>query len=113
MNPNTALQLQVPTELKSLIGQVFTYDTFIKGVIDIETGNIAMGGEWHADSESVLYTTGSNSKDLWGFNIFFEDRDIEYQSMINIKPSYGYKKMIIDDQVIIDKMNVIINQYLL
>jgi hypothetical protein len=113
MKPNTAIQLLEPIELNSLIGKVFTYDTFIKGVIDIEQSTIAMGGEWHADSESILYTTGSNSKDLWGFNIFFEDRDIEYQSMINIKPIYGYKKMIIDDSDIIDKMNLIINQFLL
>jgi Protein of unknown function (DUF5674) len=113
MKPNTAIQLTTPIELSTLIDQVHTYDTFIKGVIDIDQSTIAMGGEWHADSEAVLYTTGSNSKDLWGFNIFFDDRDIEYQSMINIKLLYGYKKMIIEDQDIIDKMNIVINQYLL
>jgi hypothetical protein len=113
MKPNSAIQLTIPIELKSIIGQVFTYEEMIKGVVDIELGTIAVGGEWHADSEAVLYLSGSNSKDLWGFNIYFESRDIEYQSMINIKPMYGYKKMIIEDQEVIDKMNLIINQYLL
>jgi Protein of unknown function (DUF5674) len=113
MKPNASIQLTDPIELKSLKGKVFTYDEMVKGVIDIELGTIAMGGEWHSDSEAVLYSSGSNSKDLWGFNIYFENRDIEYQSMINIKPLYGYKKMILEDQEVIDKMNIIINQYLI
>ena len=59
----------------------------IKAVVDINRWIIAAGGELHADEEQVLLDLGSEQKDLWGINLYFDKDDwIEYDSMINIRP---------------------------
>ena len=59
----------------------------IKAVVDIDKWIIAAGGELHADEEQVLLDLGSEQKDLWGINLYFDKDDwIEYDSMINIRP---------------------------
>jgi hypothetical protein len=113
MNKNTALLISEQIEIKSVIGSVYTYEEFVKGVVDIELGTLALGGEFHVDSEAVLLENGSSSDNTWGFNIYFEDKTIIYTSMINIKPKFGYKTNIISDPEIIEKMDKVINKYIL
>ena len=65
------------------------YGEMVKGVADIARKIVALGGELHADAESVLLDDGSKQKDLWGFNIYpnkAREQRLEYTSFINIRP---------------------------
>ena len=85
------------TKFLDLPDNLYRYDNLIKAVVDIEKKRLAIGGKWHADCELLLANSGSNSVDNWGFNIYFDDKHIEYNSMINIKPQLGSKSMTLVD----------------
>ena len=77
-----------PVSKNELIEKVWLlWWELIKAVVDIDKWIIAAGGELHADEEQVLLDLGSEQKDLWGINLYFDKDDwIEYDSMINIRP---------------------------
>jgi len=89
-----------------------TFGDMIKGVVDVEKGVMALGGELHEDAEALLLENGSNQQSLWGINILpqkpKEDR-IEFTSLINIRPSRGYRSMEIEDEEIKEKIKNIID----
>src|SRR3989338_8442126 len=79
------------------------HQTLVKGVADIKTGLVALGGEWHMDANSKLIEEGSEQKNLWGFNIYPKesgDAAIEYNSLINIRPLQGNRSMEIANEEI-------------
>lgn len=91
------------------------YGDMIKGVVDTERKIIAMGGEYHMDASMVLIDDGSKQQDVWGFNWYFdknEDEQIEYISLINIRPTQGNKTMEVQDAFLRDKMKNIILKFL-
>ena len=97
-------------ELKK-IGKEF-YTGMIKGVVDIEKEVIAFGGQYHIDANMILIENGSEQKDIWGFNVNFDEpRDswIEYTSLINIRPAVGNRNMEVQNEDIKEKMKKIIN----
>ncbi len=72
------------------------HQTLVKGVADIETGLVALGGEWHIDANNRLIEEGSQQRNLWGFNIYPKEKGdaaIEYNSLINIRPMQGNRSM--------------------
>ena len=69
------------------------FGNFVKAVVDIDQGIMAIGGELHADEE-VLLSEKENSKReyTWGINLYPDKNGedfIEFDSMINLKPSLG------------------------
>ena len=68
------------------------FGDFLKAVVDVGRGLMAIGGELHADEEAVLLEDGARQADLWGINLH-PDRPgeglIEFDSMINVRPSQG------------------------
>ena len=75
--------------------------SLVKGVADIKTGLVALGGEWHMDANSRLIEEGSEQENLWGFNVYPKgkgDAAIEYNSLINIRPLQGNRSMEIMDE---------------
>ena len=77
------------------------YGTMVKGVADLERGIIALGGDWHMDANNVLIGDESEQKNLWGFNVYPDERGdkaLEYISLINIRPRQGNKKMELEDE---------------
>lgn len=117
MEKDTSLIVNERINLIKLKEIVYCYDNIVKGVCDIVTGEIAMGGEWHSDAEQMLSNKGNNSNNIWGFNIAFEAVETEprivYTSMINIKPVLGYKNILLTDIIIINKINEIIENKLI
>lgn len=92
------------------------YGDMIKGVVDIEQEILAMGGEYHIDANMVLIKNGSKQQNIWGFNWYFDkarDEQIEYISLINIRPAQGNRAMEIQDASLRDVMKKIILKYLL
>lgn len=60
----------------------FNEDEMVKAVADIEKSILALNAPLHVDLEQMLLENGSEQKNLYGFNIYF-DGEIEYDSMIN------------------------------
>lgn len=72
----------------------------VKAVVDVENNIMAVDAGMHADEEMVLLEEGSQQEHLWGINIYpykSEDSWIEFDSMINLRPSYGNRTRGVDD----------------
>lgn len=41
------------------------FGEFVKAVVDVGQGIMAIGGELHADEEALLLSAGSSQSDLW------------------------------------------------
>jgi hypothetical protein len=79
------------------------FETMVKFVVDIEKSTMAVGGELHADAETLLLQAGSEQAHLWGGNFYpwHEPKErIEYTSFINIRPGDGHPHMEIEDEEI-------------
>ena len=85
-------------ELRRMAGEQF--GDFVKAVVDVRRGVIAIGGELHADEEALLLQHGSREADLWGINLY-PDRPtselVEFDSMINVRPSQGNRSRGVED----------------
>ena len=74
---------------------------FIKVVVDVQRRILAGGGGMHADCEAVLRDDeGSHQADLWGANWYQASGDVKCESLINISPKRGNRKMTIEDPAI-------------
>jgi hypothetical protein len=86
-------------ELKNICDKSFGH--LVKAVVDIEQEIMAIEAELHADLEELLLEHGSQQKNLWGINIhpdkFATTEWIEFDSMINLRPSWGNKSRGVDD----------------
>ncbi len=86
--------------------------SLVKAVVDIERNVMAIDGNMHADEEQMLLNDGSKQQDLWGINIYPEnpvvDR-IEFDSMINIRPSQGNHSRSIENTNIQKEIQNIVN----
>ncbi len=79
------------------------FGDFVKAVVDIRRGLMAIGGELHADEESLLIEHGSHQTDLWGVNLYPEKSLadwIEFDSMINIRPAQGNRSRSVEDETV-------------
>lgn len=77
-------------ELETMAREEF--GDLVKAVVDIARECMAVGGEMHADGEALLLENGSRQQDIWGINLYPrkpEEEWIEFDSMINIRPSQG------------------------
>lgn len=61
------------------------FDGYIKIVADIEQEILAGGGERHFDGEQKLLKLGSKQKNLWGGGLDLETKEIDYNSIINLR----------------------------
>jgi hypothetical protein len=88
-------------ELKAMAEARF--GNLVKGVVDVERRLMAVDGELHADEEALLLESGSAQEDLWGITLYPEldepDR-VEFDSVINIRPSQGNRSRGVDDESI-------------
>lgn len=76
--------------LKSIAKQRF--GDLVKAVVDVEKNIMAVGAELHADEEAWLLDRGSEQKSLWGISLYPDlpmPEMLEFDSMINIRPSSG------------------------
>ena len=83
------------------------FGNLVKAVVDVEREIMAVDAELHADEEALLLEDGSLQADLWGINIYPDleaDERIEFDSMINIRPSQGNRSRGVDDHAIRDRI---------
>lgn len=72
-----------PAELDKMSYELGNY---IKVVVDIEKGILAGGGGMHFDEEQLLLEYGCKQVNLWGGGIDFITKEVDYNSMINVRP---------------------------
>ncbi|MCX5712665.1 MAG: DUF5674 family protein [Candidatus Omnitrophica bacterium] len=78
-----------------------TFGNLLKAVVDVEREVIAVDAELHSDLEALLLEDGSKQKNLWGINLYPEiqgDDFIEFDSMINMRPSQGNRSRGIESE---------------
>lgn len=68
------------------------FGNMVKAVVDIDRELLAVDGELHSDLEALLIENGSKQQSLWGINLYpglTGDDFIEFDSLINMRPSQG------------------------
>lgn len=71
--------------------------SYIKLAVDVESGVVAGGGEWHADCEKVLIENGSKQENVWGADWYPKEKRVEFEALINIRPRQNNRAMLIQD----------------
>ena len=95
-------------ELKLMAENLF--GNLVKAVVDVAKGIIAVDGELHSDEEALLLENGSKQEDLWGINIYPEEKGesfIEFDAMINLRPAQGNRTRGVDEPTIREKIKKI------
>jgi hypothetical protein len=89
------------------------FGEFVKAVVDIRRGIMAVGGELHADEEAVLLQDGAGQSDLWGINLFPDlpmPGFIEFDSMINVRPSQGNRSRAVEDPDVRRQIEIVVER---
>lgn len=98
-------------ELNEMAKQQF--GDMVKAVVDVEQGIMAIGGELHSDEEAMLLDQGSVQKNLWGINLYPErpaSEWIEFDSMINVRPSGGNRSRYVENTEVRNTITIIVNR---
>jgi hypothetical protein len=88
-----------------------TFGNLVKAVVDIDRELLAIDAELHSDLEALLLEDGSKQKSLWGVNFYPEiqgDDFVEFDSMINMRPSQGNRSRGIEDKELRKKIIAIV-----
>ena len=91
------------------------FGSFVKAVVDVKRKIMVVDAEMHADMEASLLENGSKQQDLWGINLYPNmagDDFIEFDSMINLRPSQGNRSRGVDDQEIQQTIIAIVQGYI-
>jgi hypothetical protein len=98
-------------ELKKMAEEGF--GDVVKAVVDVEKEIMAVDAELHADEEALLLENGSRQESLWGINLYPEMPEadwIEFDSMINLKPSQGNRSRGVDNSQIRRQITAIVDK---
>jgi hypothetical protein len=92
---------QNPISLDEIRGLAKTrFGDMIKGVVDLTRGILVLDADLHADQEASLLADGSEQANLWGINLYPDvagEDWLEFDSMINLRPSFGNRSRGVDD----------------
>ena len=103
VSPGTNMKiLETPITIELLKGMAAkTFGDMVKAVVDVDLDLIAVDAELHSDLEALLLENGSAQKSLWGINFYPDiqgDDFLEFDSMINMRPSQGNLSRGVDDE---------------
>jgi len=99
-----------PDELRKMAEE--TFGDLVKAVVDIARELMVVDAELHADEEALLIKHGSNQSDVWGINLYPElegDDFVEFDSMINLRPSQENQSRGVEDPAIRERIMKIVN----
>jgi len=91
-----------------------TFGNLIKAVVDVDRELVAVDAELHSDLEALFLENGSQQKSLWGVNFYPDlqgDDFVEFDSMINMRPSQQNLSRGIDDESTRKKILEVINKW--
>ena len=98
-------------DLRQMAARMF--GDLVKVVVDVDRGLIAVDAELHADLEALLLQDGSQQRSLWGINLYPDmpgDAFIEFDSLINIRPSQGNRSRGVEDEALRKHITAVIEQ---
>lgn len=99
-------------EIVDIAEQQFVY--LVKAVVDIEQGIMAIGGELHSDEEvALMEQEGAKREYTWGINLYPKKTGndwIEFDSVINLKPSFGNRSRGVENPEIQKKIQNIVQK---
>lgn len=72
---------------------------YIKVVVDVRRRILSAGGEKHVDGEQLLLKDGSRQEDLWGAGLDLETNEMDFDSMINLRPAQNASREILDQKI--------------
>ena len=90
------------------------FGDLVKAVVDVERGIMVVDAELHADEEAELLAVGSRQQDLWGINLYPdlpESEWLEFDSMINLRPSFGNRTRGVDDSTTRDRIAALVTEF--
>lgn len=102
-------------QLQEMANQMF--GTMVKAVVDVRQKIIALDAELHADEEALLLQNGSLQQDLWGINLYPDmERNgpdfIEFDSMINLRPSQNNRSRGVENKETRDLIIAIVGEWI-
>ncbi len=112
--PTSIQVVREPIMLDDL--RVIARDQFgemVKAVVDVAQGIMAIGGELHADEETILLDQGSRQADLWGVNLYPDappPERLEFDSMINVRPAAGNRSRSVEDPALQARIREIVDR---
>ena len=83
-----------PEQMNEMIEALHTY---IKLAVDVRRRIVAGGGVLHAECETALLEDGSQQSDIWGADWAPASQEVQFESLINIRPKQGNRSMTITD----------------
>jgi len=89
------------------------FGDMVKAVVDVEQEIMAIGGELHSDEEAILLDQGSLQGNLWGINLYPEkaaEEWVEFDSMINVRPSGGNRSRYVESAEIREAVTKIVRR---
>jgi hypothetical protein len=84
-----------------------TFGNLIKAVVDVDRELLAVDAELHSDLEALLLEDGSKQKNLWGINLYLDMQGedfIEFDSVINVRPSQDNRSRDVENKEIRKKI---------
>jgi hypothetical protein len=99
------------SEIRTLAAERF--GDLIKGVVDLGRGVMLLDADLHADQWAALLAEGARQAELWGINLYpdMPEADwLEFDLMINLRPSFGNRTRGVDDPATRDAIALVIRQ---
>ena len=87
------------------------FGDLVKAVVDQERRLLVVDAEVHSDQEAELLSEGSRQQNLWGINLYpdLPEADwLEFDSMINLRPSLGNRSRSVDDPAMRERISEIV-----
>ena len=84
----------------------------IKLAVDVERGILAGGGELHADCEEALLKDGSQQSDVWGADWYPLERQVGFESLINIRPRQRNFTLEVQDPALRARIEAVVRRLL-
>ena len=88
------------------------FDGYIKVVVDIQKQILSAGGTKHVDGEALLLKDGSKQEHLWGGGLDLETGEVDFDSMINLRPGQNNSSREVLDKNIRTKVEAVIRKLL-
>ncbi len=89
------------------------FGDMVKGVVDLERRVLLLDADLHADQEAELLAEGSAQRNLWGINLYpgvDGPEWLEFDSMINLRPSVGNRSRGVDDPATRDAIRALVDE---
>lgn len=104
--------IRKPATPEQIAEMLQAFDDFIKLAVDVDKEILAGGGNLHADCENTLLQDGSRQENIWGADWVPNDKEVRFDSFINIRPNQNNPSMTIHDPVIRDQVERITRRLL-